>query len=93
MQYYVYLIVTKNNSTLTSYVGYTNNIKKRLNKHNTSKGAKFTKGRFWKLIYKKKYKNKKIAMKEEYKLKKNYKLRYKLKNIYLTNENSHNFTL
>ena len=93
MQYYVYLIVTKNNSTLTSYVGYTNNIKKRLNKHNTSRGAKFTKGRFWKLIYKKKYSNKKIAMKEEYKLKKNYKLRYKLKNIYLTNENNCNFTI
>ena len=83
MAYFVYLIVSKSNYKKISYVGYTNNINKRLNLHNNGKGAKFTKGRKWKLVYLKKYISKKKAMSEEYKLKKNYKLRKKIK---------HNFT-
>ena len=68
-----------------SYVGYTNNIEKRLKLHNSGKGAKFTKGKKWELIYLKKYQNKSKAMKEEYKLKKNYQLRNKIKNKFLKN--------
>tara|TARA_B100000131_G_scaffold166347_1_gene160854 strand:+ start:1612 stop:1860 length:249 start_codon:yes stop_codon:yes gene_type:complete len=74
------MIGTKVKNKTISYVGYTNNLKNRLNLHNTSKGAKFTRGRKWKLIYYKKYKNKNEAMKNEYKLKKNYILRNKIKN-------------
>jgi putative endonuclease len=77
--YFVYLIVSKNKKRTISYVGYTNNIKKRLKDHNNSKGAKFTKGRKWKLAYYKSYDNKIVAMKEEYKLKNNYKLRNTIK--------------
>jgi len=73
--YYVYLIVSKIKNKTTSYVGYTNDIKKRVKQHNESKGAKFTKGKKWNLVYYKGYDKKNIAMKEEYKLKKNYKLR------------------
>jgi len=65
-------------------VGYTNNIKKRLELHNSSKAAKFTKGNNWILIYKKKYKNKNKAMSAEYLLKKNRKLRLEIKNKYLS---------
>ena len=83
MIHYVYLILSKKLNKYTSYVGYTNNIEKRLHLHNNSKGAKFTKGSYWKLIYYKKYNSKIIAMKEEYKLKKNYKLRKKIKSKYL----------
>ena len=79
MTFYVYLIVAKINKKNVSYVGYTNNLKKRLKLHNSSKGAKFTRGKKWKMIYFKNYKSKKIAMSEEYKLKKNYKLRKKIK--------------
>ena len=77
--YFVYLLVTKNKNRTISYVGYTNNINKRLKLHNNSKGAKFTRGRKWKLAYYKKYDSKILAMREEYKLKKNYKLRNKIK--------------
>ena len=70
MKFYVYLLVTTNNEKSISYVGYTNNLKKRLFLHNISKGAKFTRGRKWKLIYKRLYNSKSLAMKEEYKLKK-----------------------
>ena len=88
MSYFVYLIVSKNyKNHLTSYVGYTNDLKKRVNLHNSSKGAKFTRGRFWKLAYSKRYESKNIALKEEYKLKVNYKLRNLIKKKFIKNEN------
>ena len=47
MSYFVYLIVNKKpKNRLTSYVGYTNNLNERIKRHNSSKGAKFTRGRF-----------------------------------------------
>ena len=58
-----------------TYVGYTNNLKLRIDKHNSNKGAKSTKGYKWLLIYNKKFKTKNEAMSFEYKLKKNKKLR------------------
>ena len=67
MKYAVYLIITSVKNKTISYVGYTNNIKKRLKLHNSSKGAKFTKGKKWKLIYSQNYKTKIKAMQEEYK--------------------------
>ena len=81
MKYCVYLIssIVKNKSI--SYVGYTNNLKRRIQEHNTNKGAKFTKGKKWTLLYKKFYNSKTVAMSEEYKLKKNYKLRNKIKEL------------
>ena len=83
MIYYVYLIISKKLNKYRSYVGYTNNINKRILLHNSSKGAKFTRGNKWKLIYVKKYYDKSTAMREEYKLKKNYLLRNKIKNEYI----------
>ncbi len=85
--YFVYLIATKVKNKTISYVGYTNNLKKRLNLHNSSKGAKFTRGRKWKLIYYKRYKNKINAMKNEYKLKNNYILRKEIKKKFYENIN------
>ena len=63
-----------------TYVGYTNNLKKRIGLHNSGKGAKFTRGRKWSLIYKEKYKSKKEAISREYYIKNNRTLRNKLKN-------------
>jgi putative endonuclease len=71
-----------------SYVGYTNDLLKRVRLHNSSKGAKYTRGKKWTIIYRKKYKTKSLAMKEEYKLKKNVKLRSLIKNKYLNNLNA-----
>ena len=47
------MIKTLANFKHKTYVGYTNNIKLRLSKHNSSKGAKATKGYKWEIIYKK----------------------------------------
>jgi putative endonuclease len=80
MFFYVYLICTINSKgNLISYVGYTNNIKKRLSFHNQGKGAKFTRGRRWKLLYKKRFLTKKKAMQFEYVLKKDRIKRNKIK--------------
>ena len=82
MKYSVYLIISKINQRFFTYVGYTNNIKKRLKLHNSSKGAKFTRGRKWKIIYKKSYNTKSEAMKNEYLLKKDKKKRFEIKKKY-----------
>ena len=75
MIYYVYLIKTINSRINKTYVGYTNNLRNRLDKYNSSKGARSTKGFKWVLIYKKKFISKSKAMSYEYKLKKNRKKR------------------
>ena len=54
-------------------------LKKRIILHNTGKGAKFTRGRKWVLIYKEKYKSKKEAISREYYIKNNRSLRNKIK--------------
>ena len=82
MKHFVYLIISFGNKRLISYVGYTKNIKKRLNLHNSSKGAKFTRGRKWKIIYKKSYNTKSEAMKNEHLLKKNRRKRFEIKKKY-----------
>jgi len=88
MIFSVYLIISHSKKNYLSYVGYTNNLKKRILLHNLSKGAKFTKGKSWKLIYIRNYSSKSIAMKEEYKLKKNYKLRKSIKEKYIKKINA-----
>ena len=65
-----------------SYVGYTNNLKNRIKLHNSGKGAKFTRGRKWTLIYKEKYKSKKEAISREYYIKNTRSLREKIKKKY-----------
>jgi putative endonuclease len=62
-----------------TYVGYTNDLKKRVNLHNTGKGAKFTRGRKWILIYKEKFISKKEAISREYYIKNNRTLRNRIK--------------
>ena len=82
MIYYVYMLKSKSIRPVT-YVGYTNDLKKRINLHNIGKGAKFTRGRKWTLIYKEKYKSKKEAISREYYIKNNRSVRNKLKKKYL----------
>jgi len=62
-----------------TYVGYTKDLKKRIQLHNAGKGAKFTRGRTWKLIYKEVLKSKSKAISREYYIKNNKSLRKKIK--------------
>ena len=83
--YYVYILISLNKKPYLTYVGYTNNLKNRLFLHNSSKGAKFTRGREWKFIYIKKFALKSDAIKYEYKLKHDKKKRSEIKKNYLDN--------
>ena len=83
MHYFVYLIVSKKKNKVISYVGYTNDLKKRIFLHNSGKGAKFTRGRKWILIYKEKFKSKKEAISRENYIKNNRLVRNTIKKKYL----------
>ena len=81
MMFYVYMLKGVNSKITKTYVGYTNNLKLRLKKHNSGKGAKSTRGYKWKIIYKKRFYDKRLAMSFEYKLKKDFKKRRYLLSI------------
>ena len=81
MSYYVYMLKSRNKKSVT-YVGYTKNLQNRIRLHNIGKGAKFTRGRKWKLIYKEKYKTKSKAISREYYIKKSKLIRNMIKKLY-----------
>jgi len=78
MSFYVYMLTTCKEENIT-YVGYAKDIKKRLLLHNSGKGAKFTRGRKWKIIYKEKFESKGKAISREYYIKNNRTFSDKIK--------------
>ena len=78
MSFYVYIIKTISSKNNKTYVGYTNDLERRLIQHNTNKGAKSTRGYKWELIYTKEFATKSKALSYEYKIKKDRKLRKKI---------------
>ena len=81
MSFYVYMLKSLGSNSVT-YVGYTSNLKKRISLHNSGKGAKFTRGRQWRVIFKEKCNSKSEAISREYYIKNNRKVRNKIKNNY-----------
>jgi len=81
MSFYVYMLKSLGSNSVT-YVGYTSNLKKRISLHNSGKGAKFTRGRKWKLVFKEKCNSKSEAISREYYIKNNRKIRNKIKYNY-----------
>ena len=79
MSFYVYMLKSITIKPIT-YVGYTKDLKKRLYLHNLGKGAKFTRGRKWKIIYKEFFESKSKAISREYYIKNNRSERNKIKN-------------
>jgi putative endonuclease len=88
MVYYVYLIKTLDGYHNISFVGYTNDLSQRINRHNNNQGAKSTKGYKWELVYKKRFYSKNKALSFEYKLKKDRNERLKLINDFKKNKKS-----
>ena len=79
MNYFVYILGSHKNNKLYTYVGYTNSLKKRLKLHNEGRGAKFTRGRTWKILHTEKFSTKNEAISREYYIKKNRKFRNLIK--------------
>ena len=80
MTYFVYILKCVSSVKKRTYVGYTKDLKSRLKKHNSNKGAKYTKGNKWIIIYKKKFLSQSKAMSYEYKLKHDRNRRLKIYN-------------
>ena len=81
MSYYVYMLRSIEKKSVT-YVGYSGNLSNRIKLHNSGKGAKFTRGRKWRLIYKEKLTSKNKAISREYYIKNNKTFRNKIKDKY-----------
>ena len=65
--YYVYLVECRDKSL---YCGITNDLEKRIEKHNNGTGAKYTRSRRpVKLVYVEEYPTKSLALKREYQIK------------------------
>jgi len=65
--YYVYLIVER--STGKRYIGRSEDLAKRLKRHNSGSGGKTTSGGTWELVYYEAFLSRKDATAREYKLK------------------------
>ncbi|MEC1719969.1 GIY-YIG nuclease family protein [Schinkia azotoformans] len=66
-KHYVYILECSDGSY---YTGYTNNLEKRIEMHQTGKGAKYTRGRTpVQLLFSEVYESKTEAMQEEYRVK------------------------
>ena len=71
MYHYVYILKTVDGYIKKTYVGYSTNVIARLKKHNSSKGAKATKGFKWKVIYKKRFLRCSIVKRGQFQFKQN----------------------
>jgi putative endonuclease len=78
--YFVYILLCFDN---TLYCGITNNLQKRLNTHESGKGAKYVRARLpVKMIYTEKVENKSLALKREFEIK-SWSRNQKIKNLKL----------
>ncbi|MDH5188795.1 MAG: GIY-YIG nuclease family protein [Rhodospirillaceae bacterium] len=75
MDAFVYVLGSNGNGGPKTYVGWTNNLEKRIVMHNSGRGAKSTRGRNWDLLYVEKLDHKTDAMKREWHLKRDRKIR------------------
>ena len=73
--YFVYLLGSQNKGGFRTYVGWTNDLERRLTKHNIGSGARSTRGRNWQLLYAEKYDSQSAAMSREWHLKKDRNFR------------------
>lgn len=78
MDCFVYVIGCKQGSRALTYVGWSNDVMKRLAKHNVGKGAKTTRGRAWQLLHSEWFPTKQEAMSREWHLKRDRKFRKQL---------------
>jgi putative endonuclease len=75
---FVYVLGSFHKGRYTSYVGWTNDVTQRLEKHNAGTGARSTRGRVWLLLHTEPFKTRNEAMSREWHLKRDRAFRKKL---------------
>jgi putative endonuclease len=78
VDHFVYVLGTITGERRLTYVGWTNDVARRLKQHNAGKGARFTRGRAWVLLYRERCKSRRDAMSREWHLKRDRAFRKKL---------------
>jgi putative endonuclease len=78
MSCFVYILGSDGKGGYRTYVGWTTDLDKRLNAHNSGTGARSTRGRQWVLLYAERYALRGEAMSREWYLKRDRKFRKSL---------------
>lgn len=83
---FAYVLGSVKEGTGLTYVGWTNDLEKRLAAHNSGTGAKSTRGRQWTILYTEEFKNRSDAMSREWYLKRDRKFRKQLLEDFMKRE-------
>lgn len=75
---FVYVLGCMHNGRVTTYVGWTNDVERRLAQHNSGTGARSTRGRAWTLLHVETYATRNEAMSREWHLKRDRVFRKRL---------------
>jgi len=78
MACFVYVLGSEGKGGHRTYVGWTTNLERRLQEHNSGAGARSTRGRKWALLYAERYRTRGEAMSREWHLKKDRPFRKQL---------------
>ena len=78
MNCFVYVLGCRHKGRTLTYVGWTNDVPRRLSQHNAGKGARTTRGRTWVLLHSESFATKREAMSREWHLKRERAFRKKL---------------
>lgn len=78
MDCYVYVLGTLTGNRHLTYVGWTDDVARRLAQHNNGTGARSTRGRVWVLLYSERCASKRHAMSREWHLKRDRAFRKNL---------------
>ncbi len=75
---FVYVLGCRHKDRILTYVGWTNDVERRLKQHNTGNGARTTRGRAWVLLHSESFATRNEAMSREWHLKRERAFRKKL---------------
>ena len=78
---FTYVLGSRKGQDARTYVGWTNDLDKRLAAHNDGTGAKSTRGRQWVLLYAERHNTRGDAMSREWHLKRNRKFRREIASL------------
>jgi putative endonuclease len=78
MDSFVYVLGSAGKDRNLTYVGWTNDIDRRLAQHNAGKGARTTRGRAWVLLHSEWFATRRQAMSREWHLKRDRRFRKRL---------------
>jgi putative endonuclease len=77
---FVYILGNFGNGQPRTYVGWTNNLERRLARHNAGTGARSTRGRVWVMLYAEQHASPQQAMSREWHLKRDRSFRRRVLN-------------